>query len=138
MARKKKARKKIAGKKKTAEKASKKIVKKARKRYTEGQKSRLLKKYEELRKEMNTDAAAKKVGVSYMSLRNWQEKSGKKPVMKVKKAALKKAAKRGPAKKGPAKKVVTGNFTLKISGPDMQIERTISGNVVSQIVKLIF
>ncbi len=120
-------------KKEATKKAAKKSAKKTRNRYTAGQKSSILTEYEELRKTMSTEKAAKKVGVSYMSLRNWREKSGEKPVKRVKKAALKKAAKRSPAKK-----VVAGEFTLKIIGPNTQIERSISGNVVSEIVKMVF
>jgi hypothetical protein len=98
-------RKKKVAKKKPTKKVAKKAVKpKARKskrgkRYSEKAKNNLLGKYHDLRKTgMAALAAAKKLGVSYITLLSWEKKSGKKvkvgrPSKKKIKSALKKAVK---------------------------------------------
>ncbi len=130
MAAKKKSKKIVSKKASTVKK-----TRKTRKRYSNEQKTKLLVKYEELCKEMTTQAASKKLGISYMRLRNGKNKSGKKPVKREIKTTVRKTVK---VKMTPIKKVGSVRFSLKISGPDTQIERSISEAVVSQIVKLVF
>ena len=92
-------------KKKTAKQETRKQKGKRGKRYTAKQQAGLLAKYHELRKGVTSaDKAAKKVGVSYLTLLKWEKKSGKKVKTKRgrppgKKATLKKALK-VPKKKG--------------------------------------
>lgn len=111
---KKKARKKAIKKKRkkpAKKKAAKKKTKKGKrgKRHTAKQRAKLVDKYHELRKGgLSADKAAKKVGVSYITLLKWEKKSGKKLKSKRgrppgKKAALKKALK-APKKRGRPKK----------------------------------
>ena len=80
------------------------------KRYTAKQQTQLLDKYHKLRKGgMSADKAAKKVGVSYLTLLKWEKKSGKRIKTKrgrpkdkkgiSKKAALKKALRVPKSKK---------------------------------------
>jgi DNA-binding XRE family transcriptional regulator len=114
-----------ANKKSRASKPAKKETKRAKKkvagrgkRHTNKQKSTLLTKYHGLRKSGSTaEKAAKKVGVSYITLLNWEKKPGKPKGKKATgkravRAALKKAVavpkKRG-RKPGIAK---TGGLTL--------------------------
>jgi DNA-binding XRE family transcriptional regulator len=96
--------------KKKATRAKKKI----RKRYTNKQKSTLLSKYKGLRKSGSTaEKAAKKVGVSYITLLNWEKKSGKPKGKKAVRAALKKAV-AAPKKRGrkPGTALKGGGLTL--------------------------
>ncbi len=73
---------------KSKKKAAKKKVAARGKRYSDKRKATLLAKYHEIRKAGGTtDAAAKKLGVPYITLRAWEKKAGK-PAAK---EALKKA-----------------------------------------------
>lgn len=116
---------------KKEENAAKK--KEGKKRHTEEQKAELLKKYDELLKSgKNSQEAAKEVGVSYITILNWQKKKGRKPGKRGRKPGRKAGIKK------VARKAVGGQFILKITGPDTQIERPIDEEIVSQIVKMIF
>lgn len=119
-AKKKKAPKKKKAKKKAAKKKAKpkkKAKGKRGQRYTAKQQAKLVDKYHELRKAgASADKAAKKVGISYITLLKWEKKSGKKLKTKRgrppgKKAALKKALK-VPKKKGRPPKAKKGGLTL--------------------------
>ena len=116
--------KKKPAKKKTKKKANRKPAKKSKKakkgkrgrRYSAKRQAALLDKYHELRKGgLNADMAAKKVGVSYLTLLKWEKASGKKIKSKRgrppgKKSALKKALK--AHKKGRPPKAKKGGLTL--------------------------
>ena len=104
------------------------------KRYSAKQQARLLKKYHELRKGgMSADKAAKKVGVSYLTLLKWEKKTGKRIKAKRgrppgKKAALKKALK-VPKKKGRPPKVKKGGLTL-VTPSGFRIEGITSAELI--------
>ena len=99
-----KRKKKKTTKKKAVKKAKKKTKKGKRgKRYTAKQRANLLKKYHELRKAgTSADKAAKKVGVSYLTLLKWEKKSGKR--IKTKRGRPK--GKKGISKKTALKKAL--------------------------------
>lgn len=135
MARKKKrsAKKKAAKTKaKPKAKSSKKKSKRGQ-RYSAKQHTRLLDKYHELRKGgMAADKAAKKVGVSYLTLLKWEKKSGKKIKTKRgrpkgKKAVLKKALKLPKGKKKAAKP--SGGLTL-VTPSGFRIEGITSAELI--------
>ena len=141
--RKKAVKRKKPAKKRAAKKKAKKTVKKKKKkaakgkqgkRYTAKQQAKLLKKYHELRKGgMSADKAAKKVGVSYLTLLKWEKKSGKKFKTKRgrppgKKAALKKALK-VPKKKGRPTKAKKGGLTL-VTPSGFRIEGITSAELI--------
>jgi hypothetical protein len=72
-------------------------------RYTAKQQTRLLSKYHELRKGgTSADKAAKKVGVSYLTLLKWEKKSGR----RIKTKRGRPAGKRGMSKKTALKKAL--------------------------------
>ncbi|MFC1654173.1 hypothetical protein ACFL2F_00060 [Myxococcota bacterium] len=103
-------------KEKVKKKAARKS-KKTQKRHTDKQKSTLLTKYHGLRKSGSTaEKAAKKVGVSYIKLLNWEKKSGKPKGKRAVRAALKKAVAvlKGKKKRGrkPGTVVKGGGLTL--------------------------
>jgi hypothetical protein len=134
---KKRAKKKMTkkAKKKAAKKTRKKPTKKKKaaqkgkrgRRYTDKQQARLLDKYHELRKGgTSADKAAKKVGVSYLTLLKWEKKVGRKIKTKrgrpkgrkgiSKKAALKKALKVPKARRKKAAKPAGGLTLVTPSG----------------------
>ena len=87
---------------------------KTKKRHSDKQKSTLLTKYHGIRKSGSTaEKAAKKVGVAYITLLNWEKKSGKPKGKKAIRAALKKAV-AVPKKRGrkPGTTAKTGGLTL--------------------------
>ncbi len=63
---------------KKSKKKATRAKKKARKRHTDKQKSTLLTKYHGIRKSGSTaEKAAKKIGVSYITLLNWEKSAGR-------------------------------------------------------------
>jgi len=160
MAKKKKAKKKT--KKKAAKRPSfkkrsraartaeaKKAKGKQGKHYSAKRQANLLKKYHELRKGgTSADKAAKKVGVSYLTLLRWEKKSGKR--IKIKRgrpsnkkrsrtakgaeAALKKALK-VPKKRGRPPKAKKGGLTL-VTPSGFRIEGITSAELIKVLRRL--
>lgn len=135
----------MAKKRKKKAKKTKKKTKKGKqgKRYTAEQQANLLKKYHDLRKAgTSADKAAKKVGVSYLTLLKWEKKAGKK--FKKPKKAKRKTAKRGrkpsktaalkkalkvPKKKGRPPKAKKGSLTL-VTPSGFRIEGITSAELI--------
>lgn len=122
-------------KKTTKRKKQAKRKTKRGKRYNAKRQATLLNKYHELRKGgTSADKAAKKVGVSYLTLLKWEKKSGKRIKTKRgrparKNAALKKALK-VPKKRGrPAKAKKTGGLTL-VTPSGFRIEGITSADLI--------
>ena len=120
-AKKKTTKKKAAKKKTTKKKASGKKGEGRGKRYSEQQKSKLLDKYHEARSGgMTAQQAARKVGISYLTLLRWEKSLGKAPPKTSRKAAKtgrknkagrKKTAGRKPGRK-PGRPAGKGDLTL--------------------------
>jgi hypothetical protein len=119
--RKKTATKRKAARRKKPAKKRKAAKGKRGRRYSAKRQATLLNKYHELRKGgMSAQKAAKKVGVSYLTLLKWEKKTGKRIKTKrgrpkgkkrmSKKAALKKALKVPKGKKKAVKRA--GGLTL--------------------------
>ena len=140
--RKKAAKKKRAKKKKKRKPAKKrKAAKKGKrgKRYSAKRQATLLAKYHELRKGgMSAQKAAKKVGVSYLTLLKWEKATGKRIKTKrgrppgkkgmPKKAALKKALK-VPKRRGKPLKAKKGTLTL-VTPSGFRIEGITSAELI--------
>ncbi len=132
-------------KKKTVKKARPapaKGGKKTGKRYSDKRRQALLARYNGLRKGgKNTTEASKAVGVPYITLHNWEKKSGgaKKRVKKIDaKKTLKTAMKvpRGKKRaKRPVKKAATGRLIL-VTPTGFRIEGISSGQLIKVLKAL--
>ncbi|HUU03199.1 MAG TPA: hypothetical protein VM425_17330 [Myxococcota bacterium] len=127
---------------KKAKQAPVKEGKKTGKRYSDKRKQALLARYNKLRKGgKNTTDAAKAVGVPYITLHNWEKKSGgaEKSVKKTNaKKTLKKAMKIPRGKKKAArlaKKAATGKLVL-VTPTGFRIEGISSGELIKVLKAL--
>ncbi len=123
-------------KKKSASKAKPEVkAKKTAKRYSDQQRANRIARYHELMKSGETAlTAAKKVGVSYITLLKWEKQTGARKPGK-KKAARKAGAARKSARKTGQRRAAAGGLTL-VTPNGMRIEGFFAKDLIAVLKEL--